>query len=485
MDTQDQLLAQQQGNIAQEQGVVQQQQQQDTAVQQGMQSREAAMQPVEQGLTDAISQPSPQRPPSTELPQPPEHKFDSKQFEGFSWALIALAMIGGAKSQGNWLNVSAMLNGALQGYLQGDKEKASSEYEKYQREFDRAKAQEQQANKEFEDILNDRNKTINEKIQLYKLTAAKYDRQDQLMAANQKSIDRMWEQLQAHKQALTNTEMRADQMQQSIELRRQIAQQGMPGAGGGVTGETSEEDLIDIAQKFGMTPQAFEKAAQMYNQTGQLPSTSRGQKNQPLITAIMDRAAQQSPDAMPAVNKAEFGAESKTYSQTMAREAAVDRITNSMQALQSRAMQLTQKLNSSLGGEWANKTMNELKSKYGNNPDLAELDQLTFAIGRDYVIAIAMPGSNAQMHTTHSEDAQKLFNRDMPPARMAGALKGINEDVQASKSALQQTKQSLDAQMRGGSSSGSGSKSQSKAPQETKLIGGKTYFKVNGQWMTQ
>jgi hypothetical protein len=228
------LDQQQQNLLVEEQHVTGKQTDLNTRQAASFGARDAELKPQEAALSSALAEPTPQRKETPGIPEfKPQPIVDAKEFQSLSYALLGMALIGGAASKGNWLGVSASLNGAMKGYLDGNQAVAKKHYEDYQREFTSAKAREDQANKEFERILTDRKLSINEKIQQYKIAAAKYDRQDMRMAAEQKSIDHMWEQLQAHKQAATKLQVQNSQVTLKLEMKG-------AGGGGGANGLTDE-----------------------------------------------------------------------------------------------------------------------------------------------------------------------------------------------------------------------------------------------------
>ncbi len=185
--------------------------------------REKTLAPMEQKLSQDIAQPLPER-PKTQLPEfKPQPLIPAKDYESLSYGLIAMAMIGGVASKGNWLGVGDALNGALKGYLQGNQMEAEKRYEDYKREYQSAKGKEEQANREFEDILSNKKLRISEMIQQYRLVSAKYDRQDAVVASQSKSLDAMWRSLESRKTALARLEEQHSRATEALELRRQLA----------------------------------------------------------------------------------------------------------------------------------------------------------------------------------------------------------------------------------------------------------------------
>jgi hypothetical protein len=79
---------------------------------------------------------------------------------------------------------------------------------------------------------------------------------------------------------------------------------GLSNQTGAGTGATPAQ----VSQKFGMTPEAFDQAAEKYNQTGVLPAVGRGPNGIALQRALMNRAGELHPGATLAANSAEYKA---------------------------------------------------------------------------------------------------------------------------------------------------------------------------------
>lgn len=185
--------------------------------------REKVLAPMEADLQARMAEPTPQR-PKTEIPQfKPQPVIDAKDYEALSYGLIAMAMIGGVASQGKWLEVGNVLNGALQGYLEGNVANAQKLYKDYDEQFKGAIAKEAQANREFEDILKDRHMRIGDQINAYRIVAAKYDRQDALAAAQSRSLDQMWRSIESRKTAMSRLEEAHERATEKINANKPTA----------------------------------------------------------------------------------------------------------------------------------------------------------------------------------------------------------------------------------------------------------------------
>jgi hypothetical protein len=233
-------------------------------------AQDAEMKPLERQLSDTLNQPMPQR-EQVSMPSPPPNKpiIDAKEYEGLSYGLLAMAMVGGLASHGKWTAASAALNGGLQGYLEGNQEKAKQGIEQYEREFKAAKAHEDDVNKQFDDILKNRNLSINEQLQRIKVVAAQNGREDVRIAAEQRSIDTLTRQIDAHRTQLLGVEQRNDAVQERIGAARELhAASGGSGAGGDINSvaeavATGRLDPRMLSVRGGWREKVLERAIQI------------------------------------------------------------------------------------------------------------------------------------------------------------------------------------------------------------------------------
>jgi hypothetical protein len=194
--------------------------------------REKTLGPMEQSISEQLAEPPPQR-QRVEIPQfEKKPLIDAKEYETLSYGLIAMALIGGAASKGNWLGVGASLNGALKGYLEGNEMVAEKRYKDFNQEFKVAMAKEDQANREFEDILRNKKMRIQDQINQYRIVAAKYDRQDAVVAAQSRSLDAMWRSLESRKTAMARLQESHDRATENLQFRRDMLEDKKKGAQG-------------------------------------------------------------------------------------------------------------------------------------------------------------------------------------------------------------------------------------------------------------
>lgn len=219
-------------------------------------SHEAVLRPQEDVLTQQMSAPMPQRQVMA-MPKPPgKLSIDPKEYEGLSYALIGMALVGGAVSHGNWLGVSSALNGALKGFYEGNQQKAKEEYNRYEREFNSAVMMEKQTDHEYQDALNNRKISINEQLQRINITARRNGAEDIAAATKTKNLQTVVNQIEARRAQLLGTEARHTDV--AAKVNAQIATAATRGAAAeGLGGGTSQRYETDPKYKASVDHWAF------------------------------------------------------------------------------------------------------------------------------------------------------------------------------------------------------------------------------------
>ena len=95
---------------------------------------------------------------------------------------------------------------------------------------------------------------------------------------------------------------------------------------------------------------------------------------------------------------------------------------------------LVEKVNGK-GATPVNATFNWIGKNIGNE-DLAELKTLMGSLGRQYIEAITMPGSNAQLHATSQEWADGVFNENINIPNLQGTLRAMTIEIGSTETAL-------------------------------------------------
>jgi hypothetical protein len=236
----------------------------DTQRSQSAAAQDATLAPMEAAASTQIGDLSAMQPPKkADLPAyQPKPLVDPQEYQKVSWGLIGMALIGGIASKGNWMGVSASLNGALKGFLDGNHERAAQEYQDYKTQFERAKAKSEAEQKEFADILQNRRLTINNMLTQIKITAAKYGRDDVRMEAEQKSIDGIWRRVEAMDDSIRKSAEQNIRLQEQITARMQLAQQKAATSGGAEQSDRAQALQAEMAVRGVTLPQGMRSAKQ-------------------------------------------------------------------------------------------------------------------------------------------------------------------------------------------------------------------------------
>ena len=389
----------------------------------------------------AKAQEKPAEPKYEKVPEYQRPTIKPEELNETFGALMVASMLVGMTSRTPYNNAMTAMTGAMNGFMKKDQEMVEESMKAFDKNISAIKAKNELIRQELDDNWKRNAHDLKAMDLGIDAVASKYDLHLAQATDNRKSLTDKMKFIEGQLEQMETTVDKGAHLSLEYQKfeeskRHNLATEGGGAGAGGSGAPTTTEDMYKTAARFGMTKEAFEKAVDVYKTNQTLPANARAIKSLPLQIAIMNRTAEKYPDANVAVNKEEFKGAAFAYKQNEAREAAVHRITGALTEIQPRILELTKKVNTTLGGEFGNMTMNELTAKYGDNADVAELKNLTFALGREYVAATMMPGSNAQMHTQHSDEAKEMANGNMPINKMTGAIKGINEDVAATEHAL-------------------------------------------------
>lgn len=400
------------------------------------QAKGAAQAPVVDKMNAAINQPMPQL-EKTPLPEyKPQPIVNPKEFEGFGSMLVAMAMIGGAASRGNWLGVSNSLNGAVKGYIDGSKEQAAKQYQDYKTQFDSAVKKEDQALKEYQNILQNRKLSLNEMFQQFSIVGSKYDQQDAVIAARTKSVDAMWKAVESRRTALERLQQQHDNMDNQLQMhqdsertRLQIAGMAHPGgAGGGFEGKNGEI-LAALAEKGISLPAGFRSKQQQLGLLNAL--TSRNP----------DLSADQIADKIKSgqIDLANLKVEGRTAAGIAGKVAyAEQEIEQTIPLVREASAKLPR-------GEFL--PFNKLKQmgeKEFSNPDLAEFRMYMTSLSNAYDMLAARGGTDVEKRAEN----RKNFDTAQSPEALERVIRAAQKEAQASGRAAAK---SMDVTHRGGS----------------------------------
>lgn len=222
--------------------------------QQHLAGRAAETAPMDAQMKQALQQPLPERQQQAPAPEwKPEPIIDGKELNKFAMGIMAMGLIGGVASKGRWMNVASSLNGAMEGYLSGKEEVAKKKYEDYKTQFEAAKAKEQQANKEFEDLLKRRDISIRELQMQYEILAHKWDRVDAIDAVRRKDIQAMYKSVEHYDTSIARLSEQAREADDKIGNKLQLLQMKQELEGGSFD-QKDQEYWTGVLQNGGSLP---------------------------------------------------------------------------------------------------------------------------------------------------------------------------------------------------------------------------------------
>jgi hypothetical protein len=364
----------------------------------------------------------------------PPDGYNSQGVQSLGFALVAAAVIGGIASRGNWQAATAPLIGALQGWHDGDIERHQRGVEDFERQFKIAMEHDQQAMKEYEDLLRSKNTSINMMIRRSQEIAARHGHDAIRANAMQRSIDGIMTTVGAHQQLLTRLDVEKQSfMQQYGSASRSAAGQMAAGPGWNLLDEDGKW-LVGATQFNG------------WDRFSNLVSGHWGANNAPMVNDMAHRlkAAGVSPEDISAnhFGQAVFQSLQRNVG---ARRIAVERLTNTIKTLEPRVAALTNKVNG-FGPRWENATSNALTTwltAKGRTADVTELNSVVNAVSLMVQEARVMPGSNAQMHATTQLHAAEIMGPTMSIEAMRGAIAAANAIINAETQALKDMQQQL------------------------------------------
>src|SRR5208337_5041048 len=197
---------------------------------------QAEQQPLQQqeraAVADLVATP---RPGPAKLPETPNKPLvDPGEYSKFSAMLVGMAMIAGIASRGNWLGVSASLNGALKGHLEGDEETAKREWKKYEANYKKAMDEHEEAEKDYERTITNKKLTINQMLTEMQWKAAAKGDEYKGELARTKRIDELYKNVFDMKKSREELDLRRKQIDATLKAR----------LGGGMAGLSPEADEL-------------------------------------------------------------------------------------------------------------------------------------------------------------------------------------------------------------------------------------------------
>jgi hypothetical protein len=349
-------------------------------------------------------------------------RIDEHQLTTFGMMIMAMGLIGGVASRGNWAGVTSSLTGALQGMVNGEQENAERAWKLYETQFKEAVEHDKTVNARFERVLKAKDMSINAMIREYSNLATQYDRAAERVASHERNLDQMYSTVQSNARAVA--QIQAHHERNAVSLRAAIASPGGrayteakwgPGAQWLMAGDMSGGNgrIFQMLHSRFTTPEAVQLVEDMaqYMQANGISANAIG-------------------DA-----RLSYNATQSVLRVVENRRAGVQRLTDSIQQIEEAITRLTQKINGQ-GIPMANATWQWLGVHMASDPDVIALRTLMWTVATQYTEATTMPNSNAQLHATVQKDMVERFNSAYNLSQVRALFQAVNADIGQVKTAL-------------------------------------------------
>jgi hypothetical protein len=185
---------------------------------------------------------------------------------------------------------------------------------------------------------------------------------------------------------------------------------------GGVGGSNAP---ADVAKRFGMTPEAFDQAAEKYVATGNLPPVGRGPNGMALQRALMNRGGELHPGEALAANSAEFKANEASLKKLQTNFDGVNAFENT--ALKNLdQVALTGSKVPDLGTRFANVPVRMISAQMLGTPEMAQFRTALLTAQTEAAKVLASANATGVLSDSARHEAQEVLDGNLPfPAMMA------------------------------------------------------------------
>lgn len=153
-----------------------------------------------EGKISDIEKTIPEMPQRAEIPEyKPKPMVDPTEYSEFTSMMLAMAAIGGLFGGGkgsNWIAVTDTMNQAIDGFAKGNMEKYKQGIEDYNRKYNEAIKQQDQYNKEFKDIIENKNQSIRNQLSRIEIASRGYGNTQAAILAQKGDIFKLAEMQQ-------------------------------------------------------------------------------------------------------------------------------------------------------------------------------------------------------------------------------------------------------------------------------------------------
>lgn len=191
-------------------------------------------------------------------------------------------------------------------------------------------------------------------------------------------------------------------------------------------------DWGKVAQKYGMTPQAFDQQAEKFSSTGQLPPIGRSPNAIAMNRDIMNRAAELHPDASLAANSAEYKANADSLKKLQASYDTVTAFENTANKNITMLEGLAQKV-PDLGVKFANVPIRLLSGSMIGSENMAAFKTALAPVQAESAKILNSANLSGQLSDSSRHELQDIVDGNLPYKSLVASLNVLQQDFENRK----------------------------------------------------
>lgn len=232
-----------------------------------------------------------------------------------------------------------------------------------------------------------------------------------------------------------------------------------------------------VAQQFGMSPEAFDQAAEKYYQTGTMPQMGRGAQGMALQRAVMNRTGELHPGASLAAGSAEYASNKASLSKLQTNFDQVNAFENTALKNLDQVAQTGAKV-PDLGVRFANVPVRLITGSMLGTPEMAAFRTALLTAQAESAKVLNSANANGVLSDSARHEAQDVLDGNMSFPAMMASINQLKTDFANRHQSYGDQINDIQQRM-GGKGGGQGGR-QSGVAQYTPPAGSKTAVGPNG-----
>lgn len=423
------LEKRQTGLLARSEGLQQQQVDLATGTQDLMRKKSEETAPVRAQMVEKAAQVPDRTVKEEKTPDYQRPTMDPKEMHEAFGALMAASMLTGVVSRTPYNNVMTAMTGAMNGFMKADEHLVKESLATFDKNLTAIKEKNAQKRREVEDAWNKyKNDLGGLKTQL-ELIAGKYDDPLALQASRSKSLTEM--------QKLVDTNVRA--VDTAVAKLEGIKERAESSAARLAEARARHAEVSARKAEAAKMPELDKETVDFYaaqsisGDNSWQVGLARGKVGQQLIAAVKDRIPQMAK---------ELGLTPQDVGSNKAKNVALTAALRDREKFVAAGSQFVENMKSQMtlveglidkgtasGVPLLNKWIQAGRTQIAGDTDVTALDVAIRGLAREHQRIVTGVTSNAQLHVSAQETADKLANRDMTAAQIRKSIGVMREEA--------------------------------------------------------